>query len=428
MEKLFKLQERGSSVRKEVIGGITTFLAMAYILAVNPGMLAATGLPAGGVFTATAVAAAIATFVMAFAANLPIALAPGMGLNAFFTYTVCLGMGVSYQVALTAVLLEGAIFIVLSIFNVREAILNSIPATLKKAIAVGIGFFICFIGLQNSGIIVDGATLVGLGSLKSGAPLVAIIGLMLTAILFILKVPGSILIGLLATTVIGIPFGVTTIPEGFKPFSLPEAPVLFAFDFSTVFTWKFFMIFFTFFFGDLFDTIGTLVGITEEANLKDADGKIPRGKQALLADAIGTVVGACLGTSTVTSYVESSAGVAAGAKTGFASVITGLLFLLALFMGPIFLLVPSAATAPALIFVGYLMMKSVGEIDFKDPTEGIPAFITIFMMPFAYSIAEGIAWGIISYTIINACTGKVKKIPVITWILFVVFVLRLIFA
>ncbi len=424
MEKLFKLQEHGTTVRKEVIAGITTFLTMAYILAVNPGMLSATGMNAGSVFTATVVASAIATLAMAFMANLPIALAPGMGLNAFFTFTVVLGMGVSWQIALTAVLLEGLLFIVLSFFNVREAIINAIPANLKKAVAVGIGLFIALIGLANAGIVVgDTGTIVGFAALKGGA-LVAVIGLIITIVLYVLKVPGSILIGIFVTTLIGIPFGVTVIPENFKAFSLPEAPLLFKFDFSMVFTLKFFTIFFTFLFVDIFDTVGTLVGVTTQAGLTDKDGNIPKVKQALLADAIGTVAGASLGTSTVTSYVESSAGVAAGGRTGLTSVVTAILFLLALFLSPLFLLVPSAATAPALIFVGFLMMKAVTGINFEDPTEGIPAFICILVMPFSYSIAEGIVWGLISYVLLKAVTGKFKDISIVSWILFVIFVAR----
>ncbi|HPX26910.1 MAG TPA: NCS2 family permease [Treponemataceae bacterium] len=421
MEKLFKLQEHGTTVRKEIIAGITTFLTMAYILAVNPGMLSATGMSAGGVFSATVIASAIATLAMAFMANLPIALAPGMGLNAFFTFTVVLGMGVSWQVALTAVLLEGLLFIILSLFNVREAIIKAIPANLKKAVAVGIGLFIALIGLANAGVVVgDTGTIVGFAALKGGA-LVAVIGLIITIVLYALKVPGSILIGIFATTIIGIPFGVTVIPENFKAFSLPESPILFKFDFSAVFTLKFFTIFFTFLFVDIFDTIGTLVGVTTQAGLADKDGNIPKVKQALLADAIGTVAGAALGTSTVTSYVESSAGVAAGGRTGLTSVVTAILFLLALFLSPLFLLVPSAATAPALIFVGYLMMKSVTGINFEDPTEGIPAFICILVMPFSYSIAEGIVWGVISYVLLKAVTGKIKDISIVSWILFAVF-------
>ncbi|HZK19184.1 MAG TPA: NCS2 family permease [Treponemataceae bacterium] len=429
MEKLFKLQERGTTVRKEVIAGITTFLTMAYILAVNPDILSAAGMDKGGVFTATALAAAIATFVMAFSANLPFALAPGMGLNAFFAFTVVLGMGVSVEVALTAVLLEGIVFIIMSFFNVREAIINAIPKNLKKAVAVGIGLFIVFIGLSGAGIVVAGdGVLVGLGDIASGAALLAIIGIAITAILYALNVPGAILIGIIATTVIGIPFGVTALPAHWKDlFSLPAAPLFCAFDFSNVFSWEFFAVFFTFFFVDIFDTVGTLVGVTHEAKLEGPNGEIPKAKQALLSDAIGTVVGAMLGTSTVTTYVESSAGVAAGGRTGLTAATTGVLFLLALLFSPLFLLVPTAATAPALVLVGFFMMKAVVDIDFKDATEGFPAFMTIIMMPFAYSIAEGIVWGILAYVVLKASTKQYKQIPIITWILFVIFVLRIVF-
>ena len=427
MEKLFKMNARGTNVRREIVAGLTTFLAMAYILAVNPKMLANAGMDAGGVFTATALAACIATLVMAFTANLPIALAPGMGLNAFFAFTVVLGMGISWKTALTAVFLEGILFVVLSFFNVREAIIKAIPSNLKKAVAAGIGLFICFIGFQNAGIIVNNdATLVGLGNLTQGSAAVAMIGLALTAVLYALKIPGSILIGILITTVIGIPFGVTSVPANWTPVSMPAAPLLFQFDFSSIFTLDFFAVFFTFLFVDIFDTVGTLVGVSSEAHIMDANGNVPRVKQALLSDAIGTVAGACLGTSTVTSYVESTAGVAAGGRTGMTALTTGVLFLLALFLSPLFLLVPGAATAPALIIVGFLMLKAVTGINFNDVTEGLSAFITIVMMPFAYSIAEGIVWGIITYVFMKAATGKAKSIPVITWILFAVFILRLI--
>src|SRR5574344_186777 len=439
MASMFKLQERGTSVQKEIVAGITTFLAMSYILAVNPGMLSQTGMSAGGVFTATALASGITTIIMAFLANLPVALAPGMGLNAFFTYTVCLGMGYSWKIALTAVFLEGILFIVLSLFNVREAIIKAIPANMKKAVAVGIGLFITIIGLADGGIVSSATgTIIGFGDLHQGAALVAVIGLVITTILFVLNVPGSIRIGIIVTTIIGafvpatrdpvtntITSYVTNHPAaGWKPFSLPAAPIFCKFDFAKVISLEFFTVFFTFLFVDIFDTVGTLMGIAEQSNLMDEKGNIVKVKQALLTDAIGTVIGACLGTSTVTSYVESSAGVAAGGRTGLTSLTTGILFLLALFLSPLFLLVPSAATAPALIIVGFLMMKSVSGIDFKDPTEGIPAFITIIVMPFAYSIAEGISWGIIAYVICKAITGKFKDITVVTWVLFAVFILR----
>ena len=432
MEKLFKLKERGTTVSKEIIGGITTFLAMAYILAVNPGMLGSigNGMDFGSVFTATAIASAVATFVTAFWANLPVALAPGMGLNAFFTYTVCFGMGCSWQLALTAVLIEGLIFIILSLFGIREKIITAIPAGMKKAVAVGIGLFITLIGLANAGIVSsETGTIIGFVNFNMSAKtaIVAMIGLILTIVLYVLKVPGSILIAIIATTIIGIPFGVTAIPEGWKPFSLPAAPLFCKFEWAGVLSIKFIVIMFTFLFTDLFDTIGTLMGVTQQANLVDEEGNIQNAKQALMADSIGTVVGACLGTSTVTSFVESSSGVAAGGRTGLTSLTTGILFLLALFMTPLFALIPSAATAPALIFVGFLMLQQVVDIDFKDPTEGIPAFITIMVMPFSYSISKGIAFGMIAYVIAKCAGKKAKDITVATWVLAIIFVADIIF-
>ena len=432
MEKFFKLKEKGTTVSKEIVAGITTFLAMAYILAVNPGMLSAVGngMTFPAVFTATAISSAIATLVMALWANLPVALAPGMGLNAFFTFTVCMGMGCSWQLALTAVLIEGIIFIVLSVFGIREKIINAIPAGMKKAVAVGIGLFIALIGLSNAGIVVgDTGTIIGFVNfdMKHTTAVVAMIGLIITIVLYLLKVPGAILIAILATTVIGIPFGVTSIPEGWTPFSLPAAPLLFKFDFAGILSIKFVVIVFTFLFTDLFDTVGTLMGVTQQAGLVDEKGNIPSAKAALMSDSIGTVVGACLGTSTVTSYVESSSGVAAGGRTGLTSVTTGVLFLLALFMTPIFALIPGAATAPALIFVGFLMLQQVVDIDWKDPTEGIPAFITILVMPCAYSIAKGIAFGMIAYVIAKVSGKKAKDIPVATWVLAAIFIADIIF-
>ncbi|MDR0910785.1 MAG: NCS2 family permease [Spirochaetaceae bacterium] len=436
MEKLFKLREHGTTVSKEIVAGLTTFLTMAYILAVNPGMLGSigNGMTPAAVFTATVIASGIATLVMAFTANLPVALAPGMGLNAFFTYTVVFGMGYSWQTALTAVFLEGILFIVLSFFNVREAIVKAIPSNLKKAVAVGIGLFIALIGMSNAHIVINDATAVQAGvaapgtilGLNLGSPdaLVAMIGLGVIIILYTLKVPGAVLLGIIATTLIGIPFGVTSIPEGFSPVDVPAAPLLFQFNFHEVFSFKFFTVFFTFLFVDIFDTVGTLVGVTTQAGLIDKNGNIPKVKQALLADAVGTVAGAALGTSTVTSYVESTSGVAAGGRTGMTSLVTGILFFIALFFSPLFLLIPSAATAPALIFVGFLMMTAVTTIDFKDPTEGIPAFLAIIMMPFAYSIAEGIVYGILSYVLLKLITGKFKDISVVTWIIAIIFVLR----
>ncbi|PIE99120.1 MAG: guanine permease [Treponema sp.] len=428
MEKFFKLEEKGATVRKELIAGATTFLAMAYILAVNPDILSKAGLSIGGVFTATAIAAGVASIFMGLMANLPIALAPGMGLNAFFTFTVVMGMKYSPAVALTAVFLEGLLFMVLSFFNVRETIIKSIPDNLKKATAAGIGIFITLIGMKGAGIIVPNpATMVALGDVSQGHALLALIGLIITASLFALKIPGAILLGIIATTIIGIPMGLTVPMDGWagwSPISLPEAPIFMNLDFSHIFSLKFFTVFFSFLFVDIFDTVGTLVGVTTQAGLTDKNGEIPKVKQAFLADALGTTIGALLGTSTVTSYIESSAGVAAGGRTGLTSVTTGILFFVALIFSPFFLLVPVSATAPALIIVGSLMIAAVAGINFKDPTEGLPAFITIVMIPFTYSIAEGIVYGVLTYVLVKALTGKFKDISVVTWILFVVFVLR----
>jgi AGZA family xanthine/uracil permease-like MFS transporter len=427
IDKFFKVSERGSTIPREIIGGLVTFAAMAYILAVNPGMLSQTGMPIGGVFTATAIASAVATIAMAFMANVPIALSAGMGLNAFFTYSVVMGLGVSWQVALAAVLVEGIIFIVLSIFNVRQYIVNSIPLNIRKAIPVGIGLFIFLIGLANSGIVAsDTGTIIGFADVKSGSPLLALLGLIITIVLFIRNVPGAIFIGIIATTLLGIPLGVTQIPENFSLVAAPAAPLLFKFDFSIFFTFKFLIVIFTFLFVDIFDTLGTVLGVTKAAGLQKEDGSIPKIKQIFLADAIGTTVGAVVGTSTITSFVESGSGVASGARTGLASLVTGLLFLIALFFSPLFLLIPSAATAPALIFVGFLMFKPIKEIDFEDLEDGIPAIITILFMGFAYSIAAGIQYGVIAYVICKAFKGKFKEISIPTWILFAVFALKLI--
>ena len=429
MEKLFKIKERGSTVSKEIIGGITTFLAMAYILAVNPGILSESGMVFGKVFTATAISAGIATLVMAFLANLPVALAPGMGLNAFFTYTVVIGMKCSWQFALTAVFIEGILFILLSLTGVREAMIKSIPKNMRTAVAVGIGLFIALIGLSNAGLAVgkELGTPIGFVNLDVPSALVCVLGLIITIVLYILKVPGSILIGIILTTIIGIPFGVTTIPENFKPVSVPASPYFFEFEWNNIFSTKFFIVFFTFLFTDIFDTIGTLMGVAQQGNLIDKDGNIKGVKGALLSDAVGTTVGACLGTSTVTSFVESSSGVAAGARTGLSAVVTSIFFFLSLFLTPIFQIIPSAATAPALIFVGFLMVKSVVLIDFEDLTEGIPAFITIIVMPFGYSIAKGISWGIIAYVISKVAGKKIKDISWLTWVLAAVFVFDIIF-
>ena len=427
MEKYFQLKEKGTTVSKEIVAGITTFLAMAYILAVNPGMLGSIpGMSFGGVFTATAIASAIATLLMAFLANLPVALAPGMGLNAFFTYTVCFGMGCSPWLALTAVLLEGLLFIVLSFFGVREAIIKSIPASMKKAVAVGIGLFICLIGLSNAGIAAsDTGTIIGFNNfnLEHSAAIVAILGLVITIVLYVLKVPGAILIGIAITTIIGIPFGVTSIPEGWKPFSLPEKPFLFKFEWGGVLSVKFFVIFFTFLFTDIFDTIGTLVGVTEQGGLVDEEGNIPKVKGALLADAIGTVAGACLGTSTVTSFVESTSGVEAGGRSGLTACVTGVLFFLSILCYPLLSMVTSAVTAPALIVVGILMAQQLGGIDWDDFAFAAAGFMTVIMMVLCYSISNGIALGFITYAIAMVGTGRAKEVKPIIWVLVAIFVI-----
>ena len=428
MNKFFHLKERGSSISTEIIAGITIFLSMAYILAVNPDLLSMAGLDKGAVFTATAVSAAVATLLMGLLANLPIALAPGMGLNAFFTFTVVIGMKYSVEVALTAVFLEGILFIVFSLFNVREAILKSIPTNLKKAIPSGIGLFIAFIGLKSAGIIVGSeATLVTLNELTSPTVLLSVAGIILTVLLFALKVPGGILLGILITTIAGYSMKIVPPPtdwKAFSPVSMPHAPAFWRFDFSQILTFKFFVVFFSFLFVDIFDTVGTFVGVAAQAKLHDKNGNIPKMKQAFLADAVGTCVGAMLGTSTVTSYVESTSGVAVGGRTGLTALVVSILFLLSLFFSPLFLLIPPQATASALVIVGFLMMRTIKEVDFSDATEGLPAFLTIIMMPLAYSIAQGIVFGIISYVLLKLLTGKWKNIHPVTAILFLVFILQ----
>lgn len=431
MEKYFKLKENKTDVKTEILAGITTFMTMVYILAVNPGMLSETGMDFGGVFTATALSAGVATLIMALYAKYPFALAPGMGLNAFFTYSVCIGMKQSWQFALTAVLVEGIIFILLSLLKVREAIFDLIPLSLKKAVSAGIGLFIALVGLKNAGIIVaNEGTTIGLGDLTANASIVALLGLIIIAILYARNVKGALLIGIIIATIIGIPLGVTTLPEGFKIFSLPPSlkDVAFKFvPFSEIMTNDFWIIVVTFLFVDIFDTVGTLAGVASKSGMLDKEGKLPRVSKALTADAVGTIFGACMGTSTVTTFVESSAGVAAGGRTGLTSVTTGIMFILALFIAPLFAIIPAAATAPVLVVVGVFMMSAVMEINWHDLTEAVPAFLTIAMMPFAYSIAEGIVFGIVSYTLIKTFTGKAKDVSALMWVLSVLFVLREIF-
>lgn len=427
MNKLFKLKENGTTVKTEIIAGFTTFMTIAYILAVNPAILSSTGMDKGAVFTATVVSSIIATLVMAFLANLPFALAPGMGLNVFFAYTVVLGMGYSWQTALTAVFIEGVIFLILTIFNIREAIINSIPINIKRAISVGIGIFIAFIGLQNSGIIVNNdSTLVGLGNIISPAPLCTIFGIILTTVLLSHNIKGAILIGALATTILGIPLGITTFSPSLSILPPSLAPIAFKLDFSNLLSTNMIIVLFTFLFVDMFDTVGSVVGVCTKANMLTEKGEIPKCKQILFADAIGTIVGALLGTSTVTTYVESAAGVSEGGRTGLTAFTVAILFALSLFFSHIFLAIPAAATAPALIIVGLLMMTPILEIDFEDYTESLPAFICILFMPFAYSIAEGITFGILSFTLLKLISGRIKEISLLTWILSILLLMKII--
>ncbi len=458
LEKLFKLKDNNTDVRTEVLAGITTFMTMAYILAVNPSILAVAGMDQGAVFTATALASFIGTLLMAFLANYPFALAPGMGLNAYFAYTVVLGMGYEWEVALTAVFVEGIIFIVLSLTNVREAIFNAIPLNLKAAVSVGIGLFIAFIGLQNANIVVGGATLVELFSidgynLANGVTagfhdvgitvLLAIAGVVITGILVIKNIKGNILWGILITWILGIicQFAGIYVPNpelgfyGLLPdfsngLSIPSImPVFGKLQFNGIFTLNFIVVIFAFLFVDMFDTIGTLIGVASKADMLDEEGKLPRIKGALMADAVATTAGAVLGTTTTTTFVESASGVTEGGKTGLTSVTTAILFGLALFLSPIFLAIPSFATAPALIVVGFYMLTNVVNIDFNDISEALPCYICIAAMPFFYSISEGISMGVISYVALNLITGKAKekKISLLMYVLAVLFILKYIF-
>lgn len=429
LEKFFNLTGNKTTVKTEVLAGLTTFMTMAYILAVNPDILSATGMDKGAVFTATTLSALIATLVMALYAKLPFALAPGMGLNAFFAFTVVLGMGHSWQFALTAVFIEGLIFIALTAFNIREMIVNSIPMNMKHAISVGIGLFIAFIGLKNAGIIVSSpATFVTLGDVtnltENAGAAVALVTLVITGVLLALKVKGALLYGILIGAVIGLPVGVTHLPESFNLTPPSLSPIFMKFEWSQILTLDMLIVVFTFLFVDMFDTVGTLIGVSSKANMLDKEGRVPRVKQALMADAVGTTVGAMLGTSTVTTYVESAAGVSEGGRTGLTSLTVAGLMFLALFLSPIFLMIPGAATAPALILVGAMMMTPVKNIDFDDFTESIPAFLTIIMMPLTYSISEGILFGVLSFVILKVLTGKFKDITIVTVILAVLFLLK----
>ena len=451
MSDFFKLKERNTDVKTEFLAGLTTFMTMAYILAVNPSILSASGMPQAEVFTATVIASVVGTLAMAFLANLPFALAPGMGLNAFLTYSVVMGMGYTWQLALLAVFIEGLIFIILSVTPVREAMMDSIPQNLKYGIAAGIGLFIALIGLENAGVVIPSAsTAVDLGSITSAGPCLALVGLLIIGILHHKKVKGAILIGIFATWILGIlaqligwykvdveagvysliPSGVISLPAWIG--TIGGA----CFDFKTItssfastgdFLLNLFIIMFSFMFVDIFDTMGTLIGVATKSNMLDENGKLPKTKEALLADAIATSVGAVAGTSTTTTFVESSAGVAQGGRTGLTSVFVACFFVLALFFSPIFLAVPSFATAPALIFVGFLMLESILKVDYENITEALPAYIACIAMPFCYSISTGISFGIISYAVINLCCGKAKKVNVVMWVLAVIFVIYYIF-
>lgn len=427
LKKLFGFDPAITTIRTEILAGITTFLTMSYILAINPAMFSELDMPAGAVFTSTALAAIIGTFVMAVWAKLPFGLAPGIGLNAFFVYTVCMGMGYSWQFALTAILIEGIIFILLTVTNLREAIVNAIPLSMRNAIGAGIGLFIAFIGLQNAGVIVDnGSTLVELGDITSGSALLALIGLLITGFLYIKNVRGAMLIGILVTTVIGIPMGVTEF-KGVLSSPAPIGEIFCKFEWEHVFTLDMVVVVFTFLFIDMFDTVGTLVGVCTKAGLVNEDGTVKKIKEAFMADAIATTAGAFLGTSTTTTYVESASGVAQGGRTGLTAFTIACCFAIALFFSPLFLSIPAAAIAPVLIMVGLMMLEPITRIPFNDFTESLPAFICIIMMPLSYSISNGILIGMIAYVLINLICGKFRKLTPTMYILAALFILKYIF-
>ena len=427
LDNYFELSKKETNIKREVVAGITTFMTMAYILIVNPSILSAAGMDQGAVFTATAISAVVATLIMGIYAKLPFAQAPGMGLNAFFAFTIVLGMGYSFEFALTAVLLEGLIFIVLTIFNIREAVVDSIPANIKKAISVGIGLFIALIGLEGAGVIVhpeDGGTLVALGDITKGPALLAIIGILITAVLLVKNVKGALFIGMIATAIIGIPMGITALPESIVSMPPSLEPVFMKFEWHNIFSIDMLIVLFTLLFMDMFDTIGTLVGVATKAKMLDENGKVPNIKKALFADAIGTTVGACLGTSTVSTFVESASGVAEGGRTGLTAVSTAIMFVLSLFFAPLFGVITPSVTASALVIVGLFMLEPILEIDLKDFTEAIPAFLTIIMMPLAYSISDGIVFGVISYIVLKLAAGKRKEISITTVVVGLVFILK----
>ncbi|RNC66117.1 NCS2 family permease [Proteiniphilum sp. X52] len=428
LEKLFKLKQNKTTVRAELVAGVITFLTMSYILVVNPNILGATGMDREALFTATGLAALLGTLFMAFIPNLPIAQAPGMGLNSFFAFSVVIGLGYSWQMALTAVFIQGIIFVLLTLFNVRELIVKSIPGAIKNAIPVGIGLFITLLGLQNGGLIVrDENTMVTLGAMSNPHVWVALLGLILTAVLFYKKVHGAFLIGIAAATIFAVVLGLVHFPEGSVVALPPDiSPIFVQFEWTNIFTFDMLIVVFTFLFVNLFDTIGTLLGVASKIGITDENGNFPQLKRALFADALGTTFGAILGTSTVTSYVESASGVAVGGRTGLTALSTAAMFALALFFAPLFLMVPAAATAPALILVGLFMITSVVKINFEDMTEALPAFLTIVMMPFAFSIAQGIVFGMLSFVLLKALSGKLRHISITMWVIFVLFIAKMI--
>lgn len=427
LEKIFKLKENNTTVRTELLAGLITFLTMSYILVVNPNILETTGMDRPALFTATVVGSVFATLMMALFTNLPVAQAPGMGLNNFFAFTVVLTMGYTWQFALTAVFIEGIIFILLTFFNVRELIVKSLPLVLKQAIPVGIGLFITFVGLKSANIVVSNPnTFVSLGDMADPNMWIALIGLIITGALLVLNVKGAILVGIVIATVAGAFFGIVHLPDS-SLVSLPPSlsPLFFKFEWDHIFTFDMALVVFTFLFVNLFDTIGTLLGVVSKAGLTDSEGNFPQVKKALFADALGTTVGAVLGTSPITSYVESSSGVAAGGRTGLVGVMVALMFLLSLFFAPIFLMVPASATAPALIIVGLFMISAVVNINFDDISESLPAYVTLVFMPFTYSIAQGLVFGILTYFFVKLLSGRYKDISPVMYVLAIIFVIKL---
>jgi len=438
LERFFRLKELGTTVQREIIAGVTTFMTMAYIIVVNPQILSEAGMDQSALTTATALAAMLATLIMAFYARLPFGLAPGMGINAFFAYTIVMQMGFSWQLALTAVFLEGLIFLLLTFFNIREAIVNSIPMNIKHAVSVGIGLFIALIGLNSADIVVTGmqaqtdgtvsGSILKLGDIGASNVLTALIGLVFTGVLLALRTKGALLIGIVVTTLVGIPFGVTHIPDQMQVVSSPPSlePLFFKIQPARIFSSDMLIVLFTLLFVDMFSAVGTLIGVGAKAGMLDENGRLPRAKQALFSDAAGTTMGSLLGTSTVTTYVESAAGIAEGGRSGLTALVIALLFGLALFLSPLFLIIPEAATAPALILVGFFMITPIKDINFNDYTEALPAFLTIVIMPLTYSIAEGVVFGVLSYVLLKLLTNRGKEVSLLLYILAIIFVFRFI--